>query len=690
MNNEYFWSIVIEQDLVQVALWTIKGEVVSIITSSNSFKWETDEDLVEKVDAALSEAAESIPEEVTEPSKTVFGVPSSWVEEGKIKKPHLDKIRLVSQKLSLSPTGFVVLPEAIAHGVKVREGSPLSGVVIGVGKGSLDVTVFRLGNIVGTVSVGRSASLIEDMVEGLSRFAGAETVPTRWLLYDGKEVDLGEIKQELIKADWQDVGQNLKFLHTPQVEITSERDKVEAVSIAGASEMGEIKGIEGAEVVTDKNVSEAELSPADLGFVVDQDIRKVTEPAPALAPKKELLPSKFLSLFSFIKKIRFKPSVGIPGKKHIGLVLATITLLVSVGAIVLWIYLSRAEVVINISPKNLEEAEVVILDENIGSAEPENFTFPATSIEVEVQAEKSKSTTGTKTVGDRAKGKITIRNGTADEVDFESGTKVSGPGDLEFTVDEAVSVPGASSPTTPGTASVAVTAAVIGAEHNIAKDESFSVTNFPKSEVDAVSEDVFSGGSSREVRAISESDVKSLNEELIEDARAKALLALEREAASAQLVVDATKYEVVDESVSGSAGEEADSVTISITLNATGLVITGEQMRELSSIILQDQVPEGFSLKSDQVVSDFQLMDEIEEGVWEFDVSLAAKLLPSVDTDQIKKDIAGKPKKFVEEYLARIPGYNGATITVRPPLPGFLGNIPRLTKNIFIEITASQ
>lgn len=676
MNNEYFWSIVIEQELVQVALWTINDGLVSIVTSSQSFSWETDEDLIEKVDAALSEAVEQIPED-HEPSKTVFGVPSSWVEGGRIKKPHLDKIRMVSQKLSLSPTGFVVLPEAIAHAVKVREGSPLSGVVIGVGRGSLDVTVFRLGNIVGTVSVGRSTSLTEDVVEGLSRFAGGDSVPTRWLLYDGREVDLEEVRQELIKADWGEIGQGLKFLHTPQVEITSEREKVEAVSIAGASEISQIKGVEGAANL-DTNVEHADLAPEDIGFVVDKDVKEVA------AASKKATP-----LLAFLRGLRFKPRVSMPGQRRVGAIFGVGALVILGGALAAWLFLSRAEIIINISPRTLKEAETVILDVNVDSPDPANFIFPANLVEAEANSEMTKQTSGTKTVGERAKGSIKIRNGTADEVDFEAGTVVA-VGGLEFSLDEGVSVPQASSPTTPGEVSVAVTAADIGEEYNIAGDESFSVGNFPKSEIDAISEGAFSGGTSREIRVISEGDIESLREELMDRLRSQALELLEGKAHGAWLVEEATEYKVLEETVSGEAGDEAESVNISMTIVARGLVIPEARIEELSNLILKDQVPEGFSLRREQVDANFELMSALGNGKWEFDVSLTAKLLPSINVDEVRADIAGKPRVFVEEYLKRIPGYAGAEVTVRPPLPGFLGNIPYRTANISIEVAAVQ
>jgi len=83
-----------------------------------------------------------LPEEFGEPQKTVFGLPNSWISEGQIKEEHLSKIKKICTELSLEPSGFVVISEAIAHLVKSEEGAPVNAVVLGIGKESLDFLKF--------------------------------------------------------------------------------------------------------------------------------------------------------------------------------------------------------------------------------------------------------------------------------------------------------------------------------------------------------------------------------------------------------------------------------------------------------------------------------------------------------------------------------------------------------------------
>ena len=86
---EYYWTLVIETGWIEASIWTVEetadGKKAKIICNSTSVPWESDENLVTATDTALSDCIQGFPENLTEPTKTVFGVSSSWVSEGNIK-----------------------------------------------------------------------------------------------------------------------------------------------------------------------------------------------------------------------------------------------------------------------------------------------------------------------------------------------------------------------------------------------------------------------------------------------------------------------------------------------------------------------------------------------------------------------------------------------------------------------------
>src|SRR3989339_254473 len=128
--KDLYWAIVLEQGWIQAGVWEITDGKAEVISVSPVTPWETDSEVVGASDAALSSAIQLLPEGTGEPSKTVFGVPPSWVDKGQIKEKYLQIIKKICTELSIEPSGFVVLSEAISHLIKVEEGSAVNAIIL--------------------------------------------------------------------------------------------------------------------------------------------------------------------------------------------------------------------------------------------------------------------------------------------------------------------------------------------------------------------------------------------------------------------------------------------------------------------------------------------------------------------------------------------------------------------------------
>ncbi len=722
-KQEYYWSLAIEPGWIQAAIWTIEERRAKVMIISSSVAWGDDTELIEACNSALSSASQNYPEELIEPSKTVFGVAPFWVSDGQIKKEYLEKIKEVCSKLSLEPSGFVVLPEAISHAIKLDEGTPFSGIVIGYGKEMLDVTLFKLGNIAGTVNIGRSVSFADDVIEGLARFYTGENFPSRIIIYNGKEAELEEARQHIIDVDWFEKSEGkVKFLHTPKIEIFSPEKKLTAVCLAGASEFGEIEGLVKAEneekenLQVDEDVEDSKemnfsqinsVDPRDVGFVFGGDvskIEKITAESEEAGVEQEYMSEKkngFLKrVAGFNHLLRFKKPVlrfrSFPRKvlpfEGLGRILFIVLVLSLIGFFTAWWFLPKASVVIFVSPKLLSESVGVTFEKGLAQANYDKFLLPAETVIVEVSGKKTKNASGTKTVGDKAKGVVKVRNGTSSTIKLSEGTVLIGPGELKFSLDESTSVSAAESPSSPGTEDVNVTAEDIGAEYNLAKDESFSVGNYPKSEVDAVAKEDFSGGSSKDIVAVSQDDIDKLKEDLIDELKKQGMDKISGQIGKDKIFIEedgAFEYEIVSEEYSHKVGEESGSVELLMTLKLEGLVISKSAMNELSKRRLESQVPEGYTLKEEQLNISYSFQGS-GSSYWDFDVTIKANLLPRVEPDEIKKNIAGKSFDRVNEYLETIPGFTRSEISVKYKFPWIFGVIPRMHKNINIETIADR
>ncbi len=654
MQGEYFWSVTVEQGSIQAAIWTIKDGVADVITVSNPASWENDESLVSAGDYVLSSCIQNLPDDATEPTKAVFGVAAHWVSDGQIERAHLDKIRLLCNKLSLNPTGFVVLPEAIAHFLKSEEKTPISGVVIGVNDENLDVSVFRLGSLVGTVNVARSESVVSDVVEGLTRFGGLEPIPSRFLLYASKAQDLEEVKQTLIQADWVHEGDALKFLHTPKVEVVENKKKMVAVSLAGASEIAQSTAVtfdSGGE--KQKEVENKKEDHANLGGVVDaSSLGFVSE-------RKLKVEVAFLKKID-LKKLKFLPIVLIP-------------ILLLVGFVAWWV-LPHAEVNIVVTPKKIGGNQKVVFDVKAGGVDYSKLIVPAKTVSADASGEKTRTTTGTKTIGNPAKGKVTFYNA-GESVVVSSGAILTGSS-MQFSLDSEVTVASGSAASI-ATGQGNITSVGVGADYNLAGGTIFSVGNYSNN-LQAKNDSDLSGGSSQDVTAVSKDDVESLSKDLLEQltgvGKDNIKTSLEREFL---LVDDSLVATPSAKQLDHEVGDEAATVKLTETVKVNGVSISKKDMISLARKIYESQVSKGFSLSDDQI--DFELKMK--------QTNFVINLLPSINPDQIKTKIAGKSLSEARKILSSIPGFTDVQIRIKPNI-GFLQSLPHIPGNISIGVSA--
>lgn len=691
---ETYWSLVIESGWIQSAVWEIDAQekMAKVLSVSQASHWESEEDLIAAADSVLSSAASELPDETSEPSKTVFGVAASWVLGGQIKSEHIDKIRKLCASLSLEPSGFVVLPEAIAYWVKSNEGAPLNGIVVGIGSDNLEVSVFKLGNLVGNVSVARSVSIAEDVIEGLVRFKGADNLPSRILLFDGKEGQLEEARQSLVGIDWmsQEVREKINFLHIPKVEIVDPKDKVLAVALAGASEIGQADKVvfaghtdsdmgndsESQSPEIGSNIDETDIVPEEFGFVAG-DIKSSVQPTQindvsqesSNMPKFKLPNFRFPNLHLSIPRL---PRIMLPKNGlMVGLTLIGVFLAAGFAA---WFFLPKATVSIYVSPKKIDSTQNLTLGSEISSR------GETTS----VSGSKTVSVTGTKTVGDAAKGQVTIYN-TGDTATASAGTKITDSSGLSFTLDNDVSASGSNDATSPVTTTASVTAVDIGAEYNLASGTTFSIDGFSKSNIAAKNDSSFSGGSSREITAVSAEDRKKAEEKL-------ALELTDQGKTSIKEKISENDF-LIEESVAATAsardfdqkvGDEASNVSLSMTMDIKGQVVPKSDLSKLALGYLKDKIPTGFVLRADQVTYEFTLVSGKK-----YRVKFTANLLPEINTDEIAKKLLGKKVIPAETILSEIPGFVRSEIKFIPRL-GPLTTLPHLTKNISVELASEK
>jgi len=699
-KKECFFALQIGSELVKSAIWAVEAGQVKIVSLGKIREWQSEERLLEAVDATLSSAAENLApsQNFEEPNKLVLGLSPDWVEENKIIPAKLRILKKIAKELGLTFTGFAVSNEAVVFQLKSVEGIPPTAILVYLGKSKIFVSLVNLGKIVGSELVDKSGDLGADLIEGLSRITPEGVYPARILIY-GDEEKLEEARQELVSYSWHQA--NVNFLHLPKVEVLNSDFEIKAIALAGGREMAGVKKLE---EEPKKEADELEEEAEALGFVKGEDVKEKVQQRAELRPEGEEKKATRLKLpkfsLSWLKAInlkfftRFLARITRVFPRRLPLVVSLVVVVFFIfGGILtaLFWFLPKAEVVLFVKPRLLEKNFTVKLDPELKTADSENLILPAKQVQVSLEREKTGETTGAKLVGEPAKGEVTIYNGTSQEKTFTSGTIIKSSSGIEFTFDDDVTVAsqsGTAAEPTPGKATVTVTAVEIGTEGNLASETNFTIANYSQSDYVAKNDSSFGSGTSREVQVVDKKDQERLVEQLT--------IELEKEAegelaakvvADKRLIEDSLTSQVVSKSFNQKVGEETTEVKLTLKLKFSALSFSEDDFRNLIEEEIQAAVPDGFEYKAEESEIAFNLDRLTDDGQALFSAHFKANLIPILDLEQIKKNLVGKHVTIGETYLHNLPNVDSFRAKIKPRLPGKLATFPRRIKNIKIEKT---
>lgn len=211
----------------------------------NSVEDVSTNELLKSLDEAISKAESSLPRNV-KTQKTIFGVKENWIEDGKIQKQYLQKLKVVCDSLELTPIGFLVITEAIAHLIQKEEGAPLSALIVEVGQKLITITVVKAGRVLETLTDERNEFTpviqVDTMLQNIS---SVEVLPARIILIDStgtstietlqRQKHIESFAQEFITHAW---SKSLPFLHLPQITPMPKGFDAHAVLSGVAEQMG--------------------------------------------------------------------------------------------------------------------------------------------------------------------------------------------------------------------------------------------------------------------------------------------------------------------------------------------------------------------------------------------------------------------------------------------------------------------
>ncbi|MBI5358865.1 hypothetical protein HZB69_04540 [Candidatus Amesbacteria bacterium] len=662
IDHEYLLALEISPQIIKCAVWSVINGQTQVVAVGDQSRWDdvSEASLVTASDTAISSACERMGSTgKLAIKKVILGLGSTWINGDKISESKMPLIKSLSHKLDLVPVGFVVTCEAVMRFVQHSEGTPLTAILLGFWAQTLDMTLVRLGKPDGMVEVARSQSLTDDVVEGLSRFPKVDMLPSRMLLYDSG-IDLEEIKQLLLSYPWLSPTKKFGFLHFPKVEILPSDFTVRAIALAGGSEVAVSLGlIEKSEPVLPAELPVQNLTASDFGFTSEENIE-----IPA--------PSKSVPELVLSEKPKFKlPNFTIPhlsfSYKPVLILLVVIGLLLCVSGLVF--YLPKATVNLGFQTKTIDHNFVA----DLGVSE----------VNVTVSLSETAPATGSKLVGDKATGTVTIVNYLGTGRAFPKGTLITSPSGLKFTTDESASVSaaviGSDLNLQPANTKVKITASQVGTESNISANTGFRIGTYAQTETLAKNEVALSGGTSRQVKAVAKTDVDKLRTKLLENLKAQAKQQLLDKTSEQTLITDSVVVTTVGEDLDSKIGDSADSFELKLTVKAKGQVVSKSEIDNAIKDALSSLVPAGFEIQSTTPRNLSAKKSSIS-------ISVSANLTPKIDSLITAQNISGKSLDKATEYLHTLPGISKIEYVISPPLPIITSRLPWRTSRIEIRV----
>lgn len=654
---DFYAVFLIGSKILKVAVWQKTGrqiQILKIVTEEFSGSLE---EIIETADRAISKASYGIPAEKI--ANVIFSVPFNWTENGKIQSNYLKFLKNICVALSLKALGFVVTMEAMARAFE-------RALLFHVASEIINLSVIEHGQVKEQISSLRTDKTpAEDFLEILEKLQ-AQSLPHRIAIFDAAE-NLDEVKQDLLKNPL--TQKEKRFLHFPSIEILEENADVRAVIQTVGHEIGASFASTAPEIREEVHeVHKAKVE--DLGFTYDEDI----------APQEpEVKP-----------EVKKDAKIDLPLKK--GLIIVGIFLFaIILSFFIFWWFFSKADLILNVKASNFEGTVQVVLAEQSATT---SASLKGEPITITMSGTKEAGASGKKKTGEKATGEVIIFNkNTGGDKTFEKGTVIT-DGKLKFVIDESVTIASSSMETDQGQETkifgketVKVTAEKFGTEYNLEENKDFNVGDYAQSSYSAHNDKPFAGGTTHEVRVISEDDRDKLLASLKSDLTKKALSQLKDKInAEKQGVLNSfVEGKIIEKKYSGEVDEEAKNVTLDLKIEFITFAYQKSDAEELIEKNLVGKIPKGFFIDSSSLKLKLKNVAE-KNGAYDLDFDYEVRTIPKIAIAETAKAVAGLPVASLDNYFAKNLNIKNCEVQIFPQFPGIFNTMPHRAENIKVKL----
>lgn len=730
---EYISGFLLKQEEGVAYLFTIDREKKTVtLLEQRAFPYSGGwENLIYDIDGILFNIENDYSIRV---KKAIFFVYSHLVdkETGELKATYLDALMNVVKENDLESMGYFELDELLSRSYLELDKEALNAVFVEVDTAAVSAYVYTAGNRIFADSVAKTQDIVKDIEEIFSHIQD-RSLPPRIILYDSSLQHT--TSDALLVHKWK---KDL-FIQLPKVDIVKDHELLQALDI-GVKDR--VFGNEGKASImfaetelktpfenteSKEHTASAHIASTDstdetesvMGFMIGADVAASSTQKDAstdslrfypqhndndngnrsnqsdmpdhfmpqsqthLQNNPSVKPSIMQNIISFMPKFTMN---YFKGKGMLIFGVGGVVLLIAAGIYALLFMYHKADVILMYDSQPIEK-KISFSDELQIDQAKETFTVSA-----------SVPTTGTKDIGEKAKGTVTIYNADSESKKFPKGTTLSTSDGISFTLSEDVTADAASETvtdegdiltSTSKTQATAV-AVAIGPKSNIKKDVKLKIGSFSEKTYFAKTSNVFTGGTAKKIQTASKEDISLLDKEIEKQIQEKSKTYL-KSVSNRNIIESLTSIDKTKETYSKEIAEEATSIDADVTADVTFYSFDEAVVKSKIAEEFNGEAPDGYTIEAEGVEYSITSAEK-DEDTGDINIIVEATAYPTlkIDTQKLMTDIKGKTLESAEEVAIKDYSIESFQARVTAPLSILETRIPFFSKNITITLKSAQ
>lgn len=311
-------------------------------------------------------------------------------------------------------------------------------------------------------------------------------------------------------------------------------------------------------------------------------------------------------------------------------------------------------------------------------------------IEAQIEDSSEKQTTGSKEIGEKSKGEVTIYNKTETKKTISKGTKIEGPNDLLFELASDVTIASTSAFSTNYSSSKSQVVAVkFGPEYNLPSGSNFEFADFPTSSYFAKNDGAFSGGSKKTIPVVSKKDMDALSDITVKKLSSKALDDIKSKVENDEVVIpNILSVEFSKKNYNKKEGEESKNLSLSSSITFTGGAYKKKSVEQYALSLSDEQISSSYAIDDKSTKTDVKIVNDKDN----IKAVLGAhtEYVPKIDEDKIRKNITGKTVGTASQYLKKIKNISDFKVLLRSSIPFLPQILPFNSQNIRVSLNTNE